>query len=315
MKIFIYKSVIFIGTLVILQALIARYLMPLPQVALLETYLRAGNHIIYFGDSVIQNSPSSDTDHDSIVRMLERMRPGYAVGDLSHPGYHLGIFAAEMGYISRSSSKPEGVVVPIQLRSFSPEWDLRPENQFERDIFSLTDSTQFVSLFYQPLAIFRAIDANSVPYGDFLTSPVYRGTTRVGTVNDFESMKRGPVTPEKIKQDYIYKYMYDLNLGHRKIVALRDLMETAARAGVDLYIYIAPIDYQGGIKYIGADLTKQVSANADLICRVVTDHSLPCLNLAFSLSSDYFDYPEYPNEHMNQQGRLFVATQLSGLVR
>lgn len=313
MKSFFYKLIVFITVVMAAQIIIARYVFPEPRVALLDKYLKDKYQILFFGDSSVLYTANDEKNKSSIVEMVAEINPDYKIGNLGYPAHHLGVFEADMDYISRSSLKPEAVIFPIQLRSFSPEWDMRPVNQFEKEIFLLTDHTSFFSYFYTPLAIFRAINTNTVSYTEFLETPIYREQTRVGIVREFEAVnKNKPATEENIKNDYIYKYVFSIDKNHRKIKSLENLLNLANRMGVRVYAYISPIDYRTGEKYIGRDFIAQTKSNAELVCSVLKEKNTPCLNLAFDLTPDYFDHPAYPNEHLTAEGKKFVAGKISG---
>ncbi|MEK7608028.1 MAG: hypothetical protein AAB495_00390 [Patescibacteria group bacterium] len=310
MKNFFLKFLAGIVALILLQVLIARYLTPLPEITLINKNLADGARVLFFGDSAVWHHSIGDKDPATLPEMLER-ETGIRVGNQGHPAYHLGVYAAEVDYLAHASVKPDAVVIPIQLRSFSPEWDMRPVNQFEKELFFLTDRTRFISYFYKPLAILRAINVNTVSYTQFLETPVYSGDTKVGTVNDFEALnKNKAATFDNIKGDFVYKYMYRLQPNHRKLAALDRLLATAKDAGIKTYIYIAPIDYETGEKYVGKEFTATAKANADYICELLKERGAPCLNLALGLPSKAFDYPSYPNEHMNELGRKYVVSEL-----
>jgi len=104
--------------------------------------------------------------------------------------------------------------------------------------------------------------------------------------------------------------MYDLSEDHRFIRSLKKIIEIADKTNIKLYVYITPIDFEGGTKYVGSDFAEQTKNNTKKICAILEINNLPCLNLAFDLDSGYFDFDEFPNEHLNEQGRKYVADKL-----
>ncbi|MFZ2621019.1 MAG: hypothetical protein WAX85_00435 [Minisyncoccia bacterium] len=318
MKNFIAKVILFILIIIFVQVMISRFIAPqiisiplgIPGIRKLDKYLYDHYKVIYFGDSVIRATSPNDVDQSSIVQMFSKISPGLTVGDLSSPAYHLGIFEAMADYISRSQSKPEAIIVPINLRSFSPEWDMRPEYQFENEIFFLT-SSHFLTYFSKPLSVLHLVKTNTVSIDTYLSTPVYYGKTIVGIVKKYQD--EGLLTkpePENIKDFYILDYMYSLNESHRKLISLSKLIDIAQKSGIKVYPYVIPIDWEGGIKYVGSDFTKQVGTNIKVICSEIKKRNAPCLDISFGLSSDNFIHGDYPNEHLSQKGREFVAKQV-----
>lgn len=308
---FLQKSVIFLSIIIGLQILIAVIEVPIPLISSLNSLLKEKPQIVYLGDSVIQHVADYDKDQSSIAEILRRLEKTQSIGDGSSSAHHLGIYEAVISYIANFESKPEAVILPINLGSFSPQWDQRPEYQFEKEMFALTNHSRLITSFYRPLAIFRAINVNTIPDSEFYQTPVFYRDQMVGTVSDFENpQKFKKVTPENLRAKYIYNYMYQLDSGHRKLKSLEKILATAANSGIRLFVYITPIDYEGGTKYVGPDFNDQVGFNAKTACSIVAAEKLPCLNLAFALESEYFDHPEYPNEHLNERGRAVVAQKL-----
>ena len=312
MKKFLYKLIIFIFVCLSLQVILAQYILPpIPEIKLLNKYLQEKYQIIYFGDSVLQYTDTSDTDKSGVVKMLSKINPAYTIADMSYSAYDVGVYEKMMEYISRSSYKPEAIIIPIGLRSFSPEWDRRPVYQFEKQKFIL-GASPLLADFYRPLAIFGVIKENPISDKQFFDTPVYYGKTQIGTVLYFENDEMfASTSPENIRNKYVYSYMESLSPDHRKIKSLTNLLDSAKKQGIRVYVYITPLDYEGGREFVGPDFTIQTKANADLICSVVQEKNVPCLNLAFSLGTEYFSHPAYPSEHLKQAGREFIALKVN----
>ncbi|MDO8743456.1 MAG: hypothetical protein Q7J30_02830, partial [Candidatus Azambacteria bacterium] len=163
MKKFFYQLIIFIVLVVISQAVVARYITPYyPERLLLDKYSREKRQIIYFGDSVIKYAGTDDKDKSTVVEMLSKINPSITIGDISHGGYYLKIDEAVFKYILKSPNKPKAIVLPINLHSFSPGVK-GPGYQFEKEIFYLK-MPRLITYFYKPLAIFKAININTVVY-------------------------------------------------------------------------------------------------------------------------------------------------------
>lgn len=312
MKKFLYQLVIFIFIIISLQIILAQYIIPpIPEIKLLDTYLQKKYQVIYFGDSVLQFTDASDTDKSGVVEMLSKINPALTFADMSYSAYDASVYDEMMKHISRSSYKPKAVIIPIGLRSFSPEWDRRPVYQFEKEKFILR-SPLLLSDFYRPMAIFGIIKVNPITDQQFFNTPVYYRQTVIGTVLDFENdVWFASSTPESIRAKYVYSYMEPLSPDHRKIKSLMELLDSAKKQGIAAYVYITPLDYKGGQEFVGPDFIIQTKANVDLICSLVRRKNVPCLNLAFSLGSEYFSHPVYPSEHLKENGRGFIAEEVN----
>ena len=310
MKKFFYQSIIFSILIVIGQAIIAQYVTPYyPERILLDKYSRDKTRIIYFGDSVIKYAGPDDKDKSTIAEMLSRINPTTTIGDISHGGYYLKIDEEVFKYILKSPNKPEAIILPINLHSFSPGVK-GPGYQFEKEIFYLR-MPRLVTYFYKPLAIFKAININTVKYSDYSQLPVYYGKEKIGVAGDFDNPAIYSPTEKNIQKLYIFTFMQNLNRNHEQLKSLENIIDLAGKAGIKLYVYLTPINFKEGVKYVGPDFMKQTTANTEIICSVLKEKNIPCLNLAFSLDSGYFASPIYPNEHVNEKGRKFIVEQIT----
>lgn len=310
LKKFFYQTIIFIALVVIGQIIVARYITPYyPERLLLDKYSRDKIQIIYFGDSVIKYDGPDDKDKSSVVEMLSKINPAYTIGDISNGGNWLKIDWELFKYILKSINRPEAVILPINLHSFSVG-NRGPAFQFEKEIFYLK-TPLLVTYFYKPIAIFRAININTVTYSDYAKLPVYYGKEKIGVAEDFDNPSIYSPTTENIRKLYVFTFMQNLDKNHPYLKFLENIIDSADKAGIKLYIYLTPINFEEGVKYVGPDFIKQAAANAKTVCSFVKEKNLPCLNLAFSLNSGYFASPIYPNEHVNEKGRKFIAEQIN----
>ncbi len=318
-KLFV-RCTVLILILVLSQVLLSRYLVPnvpmltlgIPGIGKLDTYLNLHEtySTLYFGDSIIKAYAPSDHDTRSIAEMVTAQDPTIKIGDMSSPGYGLNVFEAMVTYISHASKKPDAIIIPINMRSFSPQWDMRPEYQFEKEIFFLTHN-KFVFYFGKPLSIFQAVNFESVTSEMFRDTPVFSGKTQIGTVGIFEDKARqDTITEDIVKDFYQYDYMGQLDSNHRKLLSLQNIANMANEHGIHLYVYITPIDYEQGVQYVGPMFKQQVKKNTDVVCAVLKEEGVPCLNLVFSVGSKNFEHGLLPNEHMKESGRNIVADEL-----
>lgn len=318
MKKLIYRFIFFLVLLASFQVIVSRSIVKAPRIAeidLLKKFQRENYNFIIFGDSVIKSTDPTDTDQSSITKMLAKTNPSLKIGDLSHEAFHPAVYEALLTYILNTNYRPKTIIIPISLRSFSPGWDMLPQYQFEKEkLFLTTPHRTLLNSFYQPLAIFRAINLNTVNYSDFIRTPVFYGQTKVGVVNDYEGEKYNTVTPEKIRNKYVYNYMYQLTENHSKLKSLVKTIDLANNAGIRILAYITPIDFQGGENYVGPDFVKQTTDNVRLICKLIEEKNAPCINLAFSLDTNYFSFLAYPNEHLKEGGRKFIVQQISTII-
>jgi hypothetical protein len=313
MRIF-FKWAVFFAIVFVLQVAISHYFTKPWGTKLLDESLNNGDQILYFGDSVIGSAAASDKDKSSITDMLARLKPGISIADLSRSANHVGLFEAMIEHIARSRKRPEAVIIPINIRNFSPWYDRRPEFQFEKEIFYLTAPSPLVAYFYKPLAVFRAINVNAVPFAEYYQTPVYRGAKKIGTIGDFIHTTYAVETQENIASGFIFAYMFEIDPHHRQLESIRNMADLADRAGIKTYYYITPIDHVRGEKIHGEEFRKQAEKNTELVCAILEEKNHSCHNFAFSLNPDHFSSPILPSEHLNEKGRMFIAKEVAKML-
>ena len=113
--------------------------------------------IIYFGDSTIYTLGVGDKDKRTTSEMVEEITPCYSLGSITHAAYQMDIYLEFCRYITRQKQHPSFIIIPINMRSFSPEWDRRPQYQFEMEKIILRGGLlkQLLLAFYKPLRVFK----------------------------------------------------------------------------------------------------------------------------------------------------------------
>lgn len=270
--------------------------------------------IIYFGDSVITSVSSSDKNKKTLPEMLAGMIKNKKVEAVENAAYHSEVFYAVCRYMVSRGMLAETVVVPINLRSFSPEWDIKPGYQFAEDIaFFKYDSLLFRS-FYKPLAVFKVFDLTPVSEDEYNQTPVYNGDALAGKVMDFDDKKRYErYSDENMKNKLIFFYLYKLSEKHRKVKALVSLSNLLKGTSANVVFYLTPVDYETGDKFMGVQFSRRIHDNADVIMTLLKETGAGVIDLSRSLPSSAFDLTDrhYCNEHLNEKGRKFVAEQIA----
>jgi len=306
------NAVIFVLLLLVGQIFVARYVFNWDaQVSTIDSFIHAPTGIYYFGDSVIKSSPDADASHASIAEFLGAMIPDTIVADVSQGASDPRLFAAMTRYISTNSTvMPGTIIIPVNLRSFSPEWYRKPQYQFERQKFILEKPAP-LRYFFQPLATLHALTVPAVSQEEFLNSPVYSGTTTVGFVKDFEDPGTfSTVTKETRRQKFIYDYMGRIEANNEELLALAETLRLGEQAGISMLVYITPIDYTSGVSLVGKDFIPQIRENARIVCGIAAAAGTPCIDLSLALGTEHFDSRAYPNEHLDEAGRRYIAEQL-----
>ena len=164
MKKFFIKSIFFSSLIFCAQIIVASPPVIPNELKLLDYYFKHPGRknipdIVYFGDSTINWSAQNDTSQQSMAGLLQLRLPNVHVTKITYPSYQSDVYLAYSEYIARKKDHPRFVIIPINLRSFSPEWNLKPHWQFEDEKFAARHKDTVWMKFYQPLAIFKFFES------------------------------------------------------------------------------------------------------------------------------------------------------------
>lgn len=268
--------------------------------------------VIYFCDSCNAWVDANDNDRRWISKMLHERLPNKNVVSLDGGAFHLELYAAFVDVIVNRKIKPDLLIIPINLRSFSPEWDARPSYSFRDSIQQLQKLDRpFASAFAPLMKTLQWEPEVTESMSEYRKTSVLDGKQVVGTVADFDGSEYRNPTPENLRKKFIFHYMYTLQEDHRKLTALRRIAEQTSQAGIPVVFYVTPIDFETGMESLGPRFAEQVMANISQIRKQVSGYPVSFLDLSHDLNASAFSWLEYPNEHLNETGRSYIAAQLA----
>ncbi|MBN1581574.1 MAG: hypothetical protein JXA89_12795 [Anaerolineae bacterium] len=316
------KVFAFLILLVLIQGLVSiLFPAPLPaKIVQFDRYLTQGIDLLYFGDSTLV-LPAGEVTTGEI---LQELLPNRQIGQTAHTAYGLDLFQSLVAYTDRRGAWPRTLVLPVNMRSFSPEWDMRPAYQFEKETKILAMGLPWARFFFRPFNVFGLFQP-SISQDQFLNAPVYDGDVFVGRVKDFESESvveglRGDIgniyrevkleDEEKAQAVLTYHYMANLKPDHRKLDAMIKLSGLAAQNGVEVILYISPINETQGERFLGRAFSERLAENIQVVrsrLEAASLENVTLLNLAFDLEA--YDFVDM--EHLTETGKEYVAEQLA----
>lgn len=281
----------------------------------LKTFLKKEKDIIYFGDSTLYTVGRGDKDKRDLGHMVDDMLPQYSVGEISHAAYHIDLYLEYCRYIVKQKYHPSIIIIPINMRSFSPDWDMRPQYQFEREKIILKGGLlkHLVLMFYKPLRVFE-YNFYTITREEFLNMPVFNGTRQVGVIGDFNHRGYKKYSESNMKNKIQLFYLYSLTRQHRKVKSVMETARILSGNNIRPLFYIAPIDYETGEKYFPGQFLQRLTENVQLIRLVLEAEGVNVLDLSTSLPADVFAWGRYLNEYLKEKGRMYVAERIRDLI-
>lgn len=278
--------------------------------------------IIYFGDSVLLRTSNTDIDNSTLDQIFARkINNEYKVVSLAHTAYHMLIYLELVRVFNRMSHNPKIVFLPINLRSFSPQWDYHPSWQFWDEIkvtrsywMKLKQSTIFEDNKEVP---------NKVIFWLYDSMPVYYSDTGLKTIGYFRNIIKNKSQNEirkayRLQNIFRFHYMHKLVVSHPRLRAFIEILKILNEMGVYVVTYVTPINWQAGEKYLEGKFINGVKSNIELIKTQIDSACLTSMtkfsDFSLLLDSDCFFNNDDPTEHLNEKGRDILTDYLRDLI-
>lgn len=279
--------------------------------------------VVFLGDSVLERVSDSDQNRAPLAAQVATfLLPRCRTVTFSHTAFNLAVFKRIISVISASQHRPRHLLIPINLRAFSPQWYAYPEYQF----------LSFKALFDRYLLSLDAEERrrllNQVPEADKKSEGFRRSMerylalrgnfhgTNLRAMADFLQFKlQKPVNPEAIRERrrlmFIFHYLYEFSGGHPLLTSLGGMLRLIATMDVNVVFYLTPVNYQAGIEYVGPEFTTVLNENKKFVIDFI--NSMPggrnrmLCDFSTLLGADTFFQPHIANEHLNEKGRTVLA--------
>lgn len=283
-----------------------------------DRQLSNGTRIFYFGDSTVISICPEDEDQRSLFDALQEELEDLTLAEVAHAAFSLTQYEPIMKYLARQSRGPRLIVVPVNIRSFSTQWDLRPDWQFQKEkIFACYDHPLFRA-FYEPLTKFKAPSFNLTPITmeDYLGRLVYDGAEVVGKTADFYIDYGNPPENPDLRRQFIWCYMHSILPEHRKSKSLQEIARTTRETGFKAVFYVSPLDFESGRRLLGQRFETRLEENVAMLSSLLMKEGANILDYSRLLPTSMFCPPSFcPNEHMTAEGRSILAREIATAIR
>lgn len=313
MKRFMLSLVLMILGVLVLNIVLYQFI-ELPMVAKVERVADAGVDVVFLGDSCVVEVAPEDVDLRNLSDMLDDKLSELDVVSLANYAFHGELFEGISGALARGKEQPSVVLIPVNLRSFSPSWDLRPEYQFEKMKHILRYRNVLGRSLVQPLVVFKWIDLNPITQGEYEATPLFFAGESLGLISDAELPKSSYEDEKEFyRKQFLGLYGYTLVEEHRKLQGIVESVRILEEADIVPIVYVTPLDHEGALRYGGEALLDRIRGNVNIVAASLTRASVPLYDFSDSFDSEVFCYEETVHEHLNEAGRLEFSEILMGL--
>jgi hypothetical protein len=286
-----------------------------PEMVRMESLAEKGTKIIYIGDSTVC-SDARDADKRDVVEMM-CSGDNCSIGLVYHSSWDMKIYDAFSEYICSLPEKPEIVIVPVNLRSLSPLWYLRPMYSYKYEvevIKSKAKKNPYEGVLLRIVNIFsdkkRAMSSAEKTWLDVVV--FHFNGSRIGTIRDFNYAINGTEEDfeKRVKDTITSSFLTNISPEHPELKNLDSLITNFRDCGVRPVIYISPIDHEYGRAWMGDEFDSIVTQKKMVIIDIGKKNGVDILDFSFMLNSSSFFDKYYLGEHMLAPGRAKVAEAL-----
>jgi hypothetical protein len=269
--------------------------------------------IVYLGDSVNAFVSAGDTNVASVSRMLQN-KLGRRVLGISRGGFDLLLFRDFVRDWVLHVAPPRTVVVEVNLAVLGGD-GRTPFSQHHEIAFELRrQSSRGLRAFDRPLHIFRVPALRpAIRLEEFLHQDVVWLGRTIGKERDFEDVNFlvPEVTDDLVRTNLIIRYGQPIAPGNRLLAAATDIAKELTARGHRAVFFITPVNYQRCDGYWSGAISPILREKASAVHAAVAAGGGELLDFTFALGPEYFDPAHYPNEHLQEAGRDYVAQALA----
>ncbi|MDB9725966.1 hypothetical protein OAA90_06255 [Salibacteraceae bacterium] len=274
------------------------------------------DYLFFSASSDYTFDPINDAD-TTRVSILAMNYCDKSIKSIAEGAHHAGVFKELIKHIPKHQI--EGIIVAMNIRSFSPEWltDIN-ENALQQFAALYKPNPPLmarlnVALKNYPIKTKRELEKKrfeyfsnwKLPY-DFPKNNI-ENWCALEKYGDWRNPKR------QLADHYIKSYAFVIDEEHLRLRDFDKIVELAKLKELNLIFHILPEDVQEAQTLIGTELTDLMSANRDFL---INRYHFPKKNV-WVLDNlekvDHMDFTDrdFPTEHYNQNGRTIIAKSIA----
>lgn len=279
--------------------------------------------LLMFGDSVHERIQGAEAERRTVKQLVvERWQRDAALA-ISHSAYNSLVYREYLKAGVAVGRPADVVVLPINLRSFSPEWDSNPQYDLSTHVDALKSFADAPAGPLPAPVSGMARGQFDAAMAGFMARPIETPLSRIRTIGEFLAIRRSkPQGREearrRLREVAIVQYALPIAPGHRQIAALLAAIDIAKHQDMGLVLYFTPIDVALARAVGGDDLAAAVARNLQTVAgpleRAAQGGRVVVRNWLSALPHEMFFAGEF-SEHLLQAGRDWLAEQIVDAAR
>lgn len=272
--------------------------------------------LLFLGDSVVERIARNEDDNKTLGSLLKnQLKNKIQTEYISHSAYNSEIFLYMIMSLIKMRNMPQYIIMPVNMRSFSPQWHFNPVWKLdkEKEVF-----LKYIKNTDKRILKIRKSAVCEQSYLDFDSTKVHFPYSKCKTIGEFRKIINSKTQNKKEfifrkKHLFIFHYMYDLEINHPKVIFFREIINLTNMLGIKLFLYVTPINFEAGNKYVGKTFKMKLEENVKTLKNALGNG---IGNFNFSdysalLGPEYFFNIDESTEHLNESGRRKLSDELA----
>ncbi|HZV53733.1 MAG TPA: hypothetical protein VFF82_02235 [Rhodocyclaceae bacterium] len=283
--------------------------------------LRAGDaQVVIFGDSTLRQTGRCDLERLGIDEYLAATI-AMPVMTIQHGAYSAYMFRSYARLIAQQTTRPHVVVVPVNLRAWSPEWADKPMYRFPlRSAYVDLRAGRIVDLLFVLPYLVSDRDRQETRQWIARRAVSLRGEM-LGTngalagehvVRDLDCSENEPNGSDRdiLRRKFLWHYGTSAQNAAQMDSALTETIEELRSAGIDVLVYVTPVDRDAANHLSGERLVEDIDRRVASIGAVARSAGANVLDLHAALPHNRFIDRGVACEHLDDTGRRIVGELL-----
>lgn len=261
--------------------------------------------LFFLQDSVFVSVAKADEDQRPLERTVPGLFPGLRTSVIALTGANIPLYREFLEIILGNRALPGLLVLPLSIRSFSPQWMCKPfytYDQLRRELSGYRTEGRYGPDREVDVEEDQPLDEYARLRAEF---PILGERGLLDVEKEIKSLKHDPARRSlRPKMAYIFFYLFAFDRGHPHLALWRELFARAAKAGLRILVYIMPVNVERCRKEVGPEFDRVFKANAallrDFAAEQARNHGVRVTDFLEVMGREcFYDY----TEHLNQEGR------------
>lgn len=262
--------------------------------------------VVLFGDSVLERVSRHDEDRRTLGQMVTENLAPRSVLTLSRSAHNPDIYLPLLRVMAKMRHRPDSIIIPVNLRCFSPQWELSPDWTFDQEKAIITRYLRWRWASIKPVS---NVHYDPEKHAEFDKRSVDYELSDFRSIGNFNNIIATEPSRERSAAIFTYHYTHRLSPLNRRLQNLKECSEIARSIARRVLIYVTPINIEAIERFVGMKAIRIVSDNVETVRGALDQANFT--SWAGCLSEREFFSEDLATEHLNEMGRREIANRIA----